>query len=292
MLTRTGNFPVGFRPGWAAWQKDLPALTQWAKNAGFEAIDLETLQAEDLNILRAAGLKLGTVDLIDFGQLMQNEAQARQKLIAQNVAYVKQAAAWGAKTFFACMIPGDPGKKRAENYALAVESFAPIAAACAAEGASLAIEGWPGPAPYYPALCCTPETCRMLIRDLGPGMGLNYDPSHLIRLGVDHIRFLREFLPHIRHVHAKDTELLPEAAYEYGMYQGSPQAQPVRFGELVWRYTIPGSGQTRWRAAFKILREGGYRGAVSVELEDADFNGTPEGEKAGFEHSLAFLRGA
>ncbi len=292
MLTRTGNFPIGLRRGWSAWQKDLAALTQWARRAGFESIDLGTLQAEDVRVLGQAGLKLGTVDLINFGQLMQNDAGARRDLMAQNVAYVKEASDWGAKVFFACMIPGDPGKKRAENYALAVESFAPIAAACAAAGASLAIEGWPGPAPFYPSLCCTPETCRMMIGDLGPGMGLNYDPSHLIRLGIDHIRFLREFLPQVRHVHAKDTELLSEAAYEYGMVQPSPRTQPFRFGELAWRYTIPGSGQTRWREAFKILHEGGYKGPVSVELEDADFNGTPETEKAGFEHSLAFLRGA
>ena len=292
MKTRTGNFSIGFRRGGAAWQQDLGGLAKWGSEMGFEAIDLGRATAEDVRTLAGAGLQMGSVDLIEFGKLMQNDAGARRELVARNVAYVGEAARLGARAFFACVIPGDASRKRSENYALAVESFSPIAAACAANGARLAIEGWPGPGPYLANLCCTPETCRSLLKELGAGAGLNYDPSHLIRLGVDHVRFLREFLPAVVHVHAKDTELIPEAVYEYGLYQSSPTAKPHRYGDVVWRYTIPGSGQARWGEIFKILAEGGYRSVVSVELEDEHFNGTEEGEKSGLGYSLAFLRGA
>jgi len=40
MPTRTANLPIGFRRMSFDWHKDLPSLIAWAKNSGFEAIDL------------------------------------------------------------------------------------------------------------------------------------------------------------------------------------------------------------------------------------------------------------
>jgi sugar phosphate isomerase/epimerase len=139
-------------------------------------------------------------------------------------------------------------------------------------------------------LCCTPETCRSFIKDVGKGAGVNYDPSHLIRLGVDHVRFLKEFAPHIKHVHAKDTDVDENALYEFGT-QSATFAKGHGFGEWTWRYTIPGHGQARWAEILKILKDANFNGVVSVELEDENFNGSEAGEKAGLEHSLAFLKG-
>ena len=112
-------------------------------------------------------------------------------------------------------------------------------------------------------------------------LGVNYDPSHLIRLGVDHIRFLNEFVGNVFHVHAKDTETFPEAVYEFGISQGCGVFAPGHgWGGSTWRYTIPGSGEARWTEIFKILKANNFKGVVSVELEDENFNGTEDGEKA------------
>jgi sugar phosphate isomerase/epimerase len=292
MVTRTGSFPIGVRRGWSDWQKkDLAAFLAWLKYSGFEAVDLMNLTADDLRAVRDAGLRLGSADLLDFGKIMSSDAGVRREVIARNVAHLREIAPLGAKIFFTCIIPGDPTRPRAENYRLAVECFAPIAQAADEVGAKVATEGWPGSAPHLANLCCNPETTRAFIRDLGSkSVGVNYDPSHLIRLGVDHLRFLREFVDRVWHVHAKDTELLDENVYELGLYQGSAFAKPRGFGEYVWRYTIPGHGCARWGEIFRILKESGYRGAVSVELEDENFNGTEAGEKVGLLSSLAFLR--
>jgi sugar phosphate isomerase/epimerase len=289
--TRTGNFPIGFRRGWSDWQKkSIKDLAQWTKASGFAVLDLMNITPADLTTLKDAGIRIGSVDLLDFGKLMANDVGQRKELIQKNIDFVKQLAPAGAKVFFTCIIPGDPAKKRDENYKLAVESFTPIAQACAELGASLAIEGWPGGGPHLANLCCNPETTRAFIKDVGKGVGLNYDPSHLIRLGIEHIRFVREFAPHFKHVHAKDTELDSEAMYEYGA-QGSAFAKPHGFGEWNWRYTAPGHGVTRWSEAFRILKSAGYGGAVSIELEDENFNGSEEGEKSALLHSLNYLRG-
>jgi sugar phosphate isomerase/epimerase len=132
---------------------------------------------------------------------------------------------------------------------------------------------------------------RAFLKDVGPGAALNYDPSHLIRLRVDHIRFLKEFAPHVVHCHAKDTDVDEDALYEYGS-QTSAFAKPHGFGEWTWRYTLPGHGQARWPEIFRILKDAGFKGTVSVELEDENFNGTEVGEKAALEYSLAFLKSA
>jgi sugar phosphate isomerase/epimerase len=293
MPTRTANLPIAFRRLSSQWNKDLAALLGWAKQTGYEAIDLNQATPADLAAVGEASLSLGTVDLIDMGKLLANDPTQRNELILRNVAYIKELAKAGAKIFFTVLIPGDPAKKRSENYALAVETFAPIAQAAADAGVKIVIEGWPGPAPFFPALCCTPESYCAFIKDTNPAsVGVNYDPSHLVRLGVDPVRFLKEFIPHVHHVHAKDTQLYPDAIYELGLYQDSIAKTPHRYGAHAWRYTIPGRGQTPWTQVFELLKEHGYRGAVSVELEDEDFYGTPEAEREGLIKSLEFLRGA
>jgi sugar phosphate isomerase/epimerase len=290
MATRTGNFPIGFRRAGVEWQKDLPKLAKWSKQTGFDVIDFtHRASGDDYQTLKSAGLGLGSVDLLDFGQIMASDGGKRKEVLEANLKYVKEAAALGARAFFACIIPGDPAKKRGENYKLAVECFAPIASACGEAGAALAIEGWPGGAPHLANICCTPETVRQFIKDVGRGAGLNYDPSHLIRLRVDHIRFLKEFAPHIKHVHAKDTDVDEDALYEFGTMTAA-FAPPHRWGEWTWRYTLPGHGIARWGEIFKVLKDSGYKGAVSIELEDENFNGSEEGEKRALEASLAYLK--
>jgi len=291
MSTRTGSFPIGFRRGWGVWQKETQTLARWATSQGFEALDLITITAQDAAILRAEGLRLGSVDLLDMGKITSSDTAVRKDVASRNLAYIKEATALGAKVFFT-IIAGDASRKRAENYAIAVEAFGPIATAAAQAGAKIAIEGWPGGA-GVPNLCCNPETYRSFIKDVNPAsIAINYDPSHLIRMGIDPIRFLNEFAPHIQHVHGKDTEILAEAVYELGLYQESAFGKGHGYGAHAWRYAIPGHGMMRWTEALRILQVHQYAGVVSIELEDENFNGTEAGEKAGLIHALEFLRSA
>lgn len=288
MPTRTGNIPIAFRRGWSDWQKKDPfALARWASDHGFAALDLMNVTASDFEILRQHQLHVGSVDLLDFGQILSPDAGRRAEMIAANVRYVREMAELGAKVFFTCIIPGDPTRPRHENYHLAVECFSPIGQACADAGASLVIEGYPGNAPHEANLCCTPETLRTFLQDV-PGTAVNYDPSHLIRLGVDHLRFLREFLPHVKHVHAKDTELDSEGMYEFGS-QPAAFSKPQGFGRWTWRYCLPGHGQARWVEIIRLLTSGFYHGLISIELEDQNYNGAEIGEKLALISTRQFL---
>jgi sugar phosphate isomerase/epimerase len=284
--TRTGRFPLGFRLGRWGWAQDSAKLIEWIKANQIEVIDLSRDVDETIKPFVDAGIRIGSVDLVEKKGMISPDAGRRAAAIGRNADYIQKLAVYGPLNYFLAMLPEDPGLSRAENFGYMVESFGELVPVLESSQARVVIEGWPGPG----ALCCTPEAFRALFAELpSEAMSINYDPSHLIRQGIDPIRFLREFGDRVAHIHGKDTELLPENLYEYGHEQPPTFAKRFAFGGMAWRYTIPGHGSMRWGAAFTILEELGYSGCVSIELEDASFNGTPEGEQLGILQGIRFL---
>lgn len=288
MRTRTGSFPIGFRRGNVKWQKALPSLLQWAVDNDLEVIDLTRGSADAVKSATKAGLRIGSIDMADTKGLIAAHAARRAKALAHNSDHIRACTVGGSQNFFTTMIPEDPDLPRAQNYAYMVESFRALAPVLEETGSHLVIEGWPGPG----ALCCTPENLRAFLRDVpSQSMGVNYDPSHLIRMGIDPLRFLEEFVDRVHHVHGKDTEILAENLYLYGHEQPATFAERISYGAHSWRYTIPGQGIFRWVEGLRILAENGYSGCVSIELEDANFNGAEATEKQGILHGARFLAG-
>ena len=290
--TATGGFLLGFRRLRSGWQQDPHALARWARDHRFGFVDFD--REDDplpVAILAGAGLRLGSVDLLDWNgyqNMIAPDSTARRATVAATVAHIETSAAAGAAVFFAVTIPADRELSRAQNFAHFVESFATLAPVLERTGSRVAIEGWPGPG----AVCCTPETFRAFFREIGSDrFGVNYDPSHLLRMGIDPLRFLEEFSDRVFHVHAKDTVLSAEDLYTFGHEQPATFAQPRGWGGACWRYTIPGRGPTDWAGTFRVLEARGYAGLVSIELEDDDFNGTEAGEKRGLTEARDFLAG-
>ena len=211
--TTTGEFGIGFRRGWSPWQKDLESLLRWANDNAFAAVDLgNDADATGSKVIDAGG-RIGSVDLPEWKGMISADPATRKAAIAKNKDYIERCADLGALVHFIVMLPEDPGKAQGENFRFMVESFQELAPSMERVNAKLAIEGWPGPG----ALCCNPEGYRAFFDQCpSPAMGVNYDPSHLIRMGIDPIRFLREFAHRVYHVHGKDTEIIPEAVYEFG----------------------------------------------------------------------------
>ncbi len=288
MKTRTGNFPIGLRRGWSGWQKDLAGTIAWAKQSGLEVFDVGRDGDSVGRQVVDAGLRIGSVDLFDMTNMIAADKAQRADAIARNTEYVTACAAYGLVNHFLVMLPENKDLPRAENFGYLVDSFNQLAPTLEKNNARLVIEGWPGPG----ALCCTPEGYRAFFKACpSKAMGVNYDPSHLIRMGIDPLRFLKEFVRRVYHVHGKDTELFADNLYEYGHEQPPTFAQEMPFGSMAWRYTIPGHGVTSWTQIFSILKDAGYAGCVSIELEDMNFNGTEAGEKLGILQGAHFLEG-
>lgn len=292
MGTRTGQFAIGIRQG-GCFRENLPGALVFLSEQGFDAIDLGETNADEVKAVRDAGLRVGTCDVLGMGNLYSPDETVRKEAVQKNLAYFKQLTGLGVDRFFTAIIVRTPERSRKENFETALLSLKELSQSAADLGAMIVIEGWPGMDPYYPNPCCNPETYRRALHEVNsPGLGVNYDPSHLIRMGIDHIRFLEEFLPYVGHVHAKDTEIFSEALYEYGVTQFSTFVPVPNFGESYWRYTIPGHGQARWVKIFDLLKTAGWGGVVSVELEDDNFRGSEVAEKQGYLCSKAFLETA
>lgn len=284
--TRTGGFPIGFRRASSDWQQNLTQFTAWARTHNFSCMELGPDAAAVRHVV-AAGIEVAAVDLPEWQDMIHSDPGRRNEAIARNSVFIRQCADH-VKNFFLVMLPHEPQRDRKENFDDMVESYTRLMPVLEFHGARIVIEGWPGPG----ALCCTPETCRAFLETLdSPAAALNYDPSHLIRMGIDPLRFLREFAGHVGHVHGKDTELLTENLYEFGCEQPPTFAQPMRFGAAHWRYTIPGQGQMRWTEALRILQSAGYPGRICIELEDDNFNGSKEKEQEGLLLAQRYLEG-
>ncbi len=279
--TRTGNFPIGFRRG-GGWQSDLPALTAWASENGFVAIDLGRDPAQ-FEVVENAGLEVGSIDLLEWQTMLSPDKAQRADAVAKNSEYVVKC---GARNYFTVMLPEKPELSRRENFGFMVESFNELAPALEKAGGHLVIEGWPGPG----ALCCTPESYRAFFKECASqSMGINYDPSHLLRMGIDPLRFLNEFVGRVHHVHGKDAVIVADDLYNFGHEQPATFKDDPAFGASAWRYTIPGEGDSDWKEIVKILAHNNYAGAICIELEDMNYNGSEDGEKRGFLASARFL---
>ena len=289
MKTATGNFPLGWRRRNFTWEQDLDGMIAWALANDLEVIDLGRDADSITKRVVDAGLRVGSADLTVWGEMMSPDAGKRRDAVARNADYVRACAAAGAKTFFICMIPEDPSRPRAENFGYMVESYGELSATFEECGAYLVIEGWPGPG----SLVCAPETYRAFIEQVrSPNMGVNYDPSHLVRMGIDPIRFLKEFVGHVFHVHGKDCMIIEENLYQYGNLQESTFGSPFKYGGMNWRYTIPGHGISDWKIILKTLKDNGYSGCVCIELEDHYYDDTEYDQKQGVLQGVKFLAGS
>lgn len=285
--TRTGKFPIGFRSLSRGWQEEIGGAVAFAVENGFESVDVRTPEAADLEKIVDAGLAIGSVDLVNWPDLASADPERRRGAVETNIELVRSSAAVGVKNFFAVAVPEDPRSTRSENFARAVDGYGRLCEAIAPLGARVVLEGWPGRA--NAAIGCTPADIRALLAEIPQGLGINFDPSHLIRMGIDALRFLDEFVGSVFHVHAKDTEIMGEALYEHGHLQEATFEKQHSYGGFSWRYTIPGHGCARWGAMLSRLQSAGYSGVVSIELEDEEFNGSEEGERAGLIASRSFL---
>lgn len=267
---------IGFRIPGKAGDVSFDELCTWATKTGFNSIDLGAPDAERIRIARDTGLEIGTIDLPvpAMRNLLSPHAEKQQAGLLAAKEAIDGAADQGCRRMFFVLFPEEFSQKRSESFAIWKETFPAVVAQAEARGVRLALEGWPGPAPFYPALGCTPEMWRAMFSAIpSPAFGLNFDPSHLVRLGIDWRRALDEFGDRVVHVHGKDTDLDPERLYEHGSL-GPTFRKSVGFSEGWWRYTIPGEGTVDWSRLIGRLEDFGFEGVVSVELEDYRYHDT------------------
>ncbi|GGH79286.1 sugar phosphate isomerase/epimerase [Pullulanibacillus pueri] len=284
------GFSIGMRIPGKIGAEGIEKVAKWANEIGLDTLDVPRLSEEVKKACQEAGMGIGTVDVGHVGQLFSVDEGRRADALKAVKQQMTDISELGGRVLFMCLIPEDHTLPRKESFAIWKESFPEVVAHAEALGLYIAIEGWPGPAPYYPTLGCTPEMWRAMFEAIpSEHFGMTYDPSHLVRLGIDHLRVLNEFGERINHCHGKDTEILSEELYEFGTIQAT-FGEKYRFSEGSWRYTIPGEGQIDWGKIALRLEQLGYQGAISIELEDHRFSGSLEKEQQGIIKAAQHLK--
>jgi sugar phosphate isomerase/epimerase len=280
---------IGLRIPGALSREPFADFVAWCKAEDFDAIDLGMGDlAARAQAVRDAGLVVGTVDLPGTGKLLSPDEAERKKGQEEGIAAINAMADAGCDKAFCVFFPGDGRQSRRDSFENWKASFPAVAAEAEKRGVRIGVEGWPGP--NNSALGVTPETLRAMFAAVPTeAFGINYDPSHLIRVGVDHKRFLDEFAGRVIHAHGKDTALDAAGAYAYGNI-GPTFDKAVGFGGGDWRYTIPGEGDADWAYITYRLAKAGFDGVISIELEDFRYNGSVEGEKRGLNRAKDYLK--
>lgn len=115
-----------------------------------------------------------------------------------------------------------------------------------------------------------PETLLKLRDAVGPEIGANFDPSHLIWQGIDPVEAIKVLgrAGAIFHVHAKDTYLDPANIRVNGVLDTKHYGKVL---DRSWTFRTVGYGQSEklWRDIISTLRAAGYDYVLSIEHEDS-----------------------
>lgn len=156
------------------------------------------------------------------------------------------------------------------------EIFAPLVELAEMNGVRLCFEN----CPLMGNIAISPPMWQMLFERLGSRrVGLCYDPSHLVWEMIDPYAPIAEFADRIFHVHGKDTAIDRERLKRTGILTDFSW----------WQYVIPGRGELDWRKLISLLRASGFDGTVSLEHEDALYEGSAEKVAEGLVRGRQYL---
>jgi sugar phosphate isomerase/epimerase len=203
--------------------------------------------------------------------------------VNEHVARCIDAAALLGVPTVGTFVGRDPQLSVADNLREAEKLFAPLVDRAGERGVKLVIEnclmeGW-HPDGYPGNLAYSPELWEWMFDQ---GLYLNYDPSHLVWIGIDPVEALRPYVDRVAHAQAKDVEVFPERRNRYG-WPGKAVVREDPWDVGWWRYRVPGLGQVDWRRVVDTLYEGGFDGVLSVEHEDPVWGGTEDKIKTGLQ---------
>jgi sugar phosphate isomerase/epimerase len=289
--------------------RPLAELVPWAREHGYEALEVaawpdlgdrpftathlraESFTADDAERVNKLFSDNGiTLSSLAFYDNNLHPDPAERAAVNDHVrACVDAAALLGCPTV-GTFVGRHPGRSVAENLRDAEQVFAPLVDHAGERGVKLVIEncvmeGW-HPDGYPGNLAYSPELWEWMF---SLGLYLNYDPSHLMWMGIDPVEALRPYVDRVAHAQAKDVELFPERRNRYG-WPGRAVSRPDPWDVGWWRYRVPGLGQVDWKRVVDTLYEGGFDGVLSVEHEDPVWGGTDAKVRTGLDIAHRTLR--
>jgi sugar phosphate isomerase/epimerase len=289
--------------------RSLEEIADWAAREGFEALEVAAwpalgdrpftathldvdgfgeADAERVRELFArTGLTLSSLAYYDNN--LHPDPQERAAVNEHVAACIDAAALLGVPTV-GTFVGRDPGLPVADNLRAAEKVFTPLVDRAGEKGVKIVIEncvmeGW-HPDGYPGNLAYSPELWEWMF---SLGLYLNYDPSHLVWMGIDPVTALRPYVDRIPHAQAKDIEVFPDRRDRFG-WPGRAVVREDPWDVGWWRYRVPGLGQVDWRGVVDALYEQRFDGVLSVEHEDPVWGGTEDRVHTGLRVAYRTLR--
>ena len=263
------------------WPQE-PATRRYA---GVTHIDVDGLTEEKaeayLAYAKRRGIKIAA--LAYFPNPMSDEPEVAEKS-RKHLYKVIDAAKLMDVRLVTTFIGRDKRKTVEENLEMMEEIWPPILSYAAERGVRIAIENcpmyftgdeWPG----GNNLATTPEIWRRMFA-MGPNIGLCFDPSHMVLLGMNVWKPVEAFAERMFHIHFKDLQIDQDKVEEYGRFT---------YPGLWHTPKLPGHGDVDFPKLITKLNEIGYSGSACLECEDRSFEWTPEDIKHGIEVAYRYL---
>jgi sugar phosphate isomerase/epimerase len=281
-------------------EKSLEEQLDWAQSNGFGAIelhaapntckiDLEKVSGDKDEAARIKELaKHKNIFFSGFmwgGHHLHHNSEKREFSRTRLKSMITAAHALDIEVV-STFIGRDPAQPLAENIALAKQFWKEFLPFVKEYGVKIAIENCPMMYEFPGGLniAYAPKTWEVLFEALDPHgevLYLNFDPSHLLWLGIDYIAALKQFAGRVVRVQAKDAEILPDNLNKVGI-----------LGDDWWRYRLPGLGQVDWGKFINTVYElelAERVHAISIEHEDPVWEGSPEKIQRGLNFTRQYL---
>ncbi|CAM02531.1 sugar phosphate isomerase/epimerase family protein [Saccharopolyspora erythraea] len=273
----------------------LPQIAAWASRAGYEALEVAVWPGTGGRDFEASHLPVAgfgprevdqTLALFDRHSLglsalayYENNLHpdpARREEIRTHLRHAIDAAQALGVPYVGTFVGRDWTRPVADNIAEAERVLPELVDYAGERDVGLVVEncvmevwhpdGYPGNLAYSPQLW---EWVFSL------GFRLNWDPSHLLRIGIDPVATIAPYADRIVHAQAKDVEIDASARQRYGFFgRAGDRERPWEAGW--WRYRVPGLGEIDWVRVVDRLHERGFTGTLSVEHEDPVWSGDPD----------------
>ena len=121
----------------------------------------------------------------------------------------------------------------------------------------------------HPGFCVYNTDSLLKLREaVGPEIGANFDPSHLIWQGIEPVAAIRKLGDAIFHFHAKDTKIDKYNTAVNGVLDTKPYGDEIN-RSWIFRSVGYGNDASYWKDIISNLRLVGYDYAISIEHEDS-----------------------
>jgi sugar phosphate isomerase/epimerase len=225
---------------------DLKTAIEYIKFTGYQGVELASIPGNTVHLADdASDADLAEIRsmVTDAGLELYCVEAATNISIPENRERIKRVFERAAKLGIPVVSAGSSGKSDDEaSTQVSIRAIAELAQAAMDTGIKFALKLHYGQSIYN-----IKSALRLMEEVKHPGLGLNYDPTHVGRVGDDTVQALEALKDHIIHVHIRDT-LIEQ------MKIAPPELQ------------IAGRGTTPLPAIVKKLVDIGYQGAASLEI--------------------------